>query len=348
MARLSRLDPAVAATRVAVREVLRDIIAEASVPAVPPAAQPLVLIALSGGADSLALAAAAAFEASKVEVRVGAIIVDHGLQAESERVAERAATQARQLGLSPVLVRRVSVRSAVTRGDGYEGGPEAAARAARYEAFDAVRAETGAVAVLTAHTRDDQAEQVLLALARGSGIRAIAGIPPRREAMYRPFLQITREQTEAACQAQQLAVWRDPHNSDTVFARVRVREQVIPMLEQELGTGIAANLARTAELAREDADTLDALAAHLLDVLLRRREDGGFELPVRDLIEQPPALRNRIVRALGRDQFGSHLTRDHTLTIAALVTHWRGQGPIHVPQMVVQRAEGSLIFRTRE
>lgn len=357
MSNLSRLDPAVAATRVAVREVLRDIVAEAAVSS-PSASdeqkhslldlpRPLVLVALSGGVDSLALAAAAAFETSKTQVRIGAMIIDHGLQHDSAVVAEQAAAQAHELGLSPVLVRRVLVGSATDPGDGYDG-PEAAARAARYKAFEATCADTGAVAVLTAHTRDDQAEQVLLALARGSGTRTIAGIPPRRDAIHRPFLQITRAQTEAACQVQQLAPWRDPHNTDAVFARVRVREQVLPMLEAALGPGIAANLARTAELAREDADTLDALAAHLLDVLMRESDDGSFELPIRDLAEQPPALRNRIIRLLARDQFGSHLTRDHTLTVAALVTHWRGQGPINVPRLTVHRSEGALIFRTHE
>ena len=297
-----------------------------------------MLVALSGGADSLALAAALAFESPRLGLRAGAVIIDHDLQRGSGDVARVAAEQARSLGLHPVVVRRVSV----ARGDA--DGPEAAARAARYDALEMARAETGAAAILTAHTRDDQAEQVLLALARGSGIRAIAGIPPERGAIHRPFLGISRGDTERACRAQGLAPWRDPHNSDPAYARVRVRERVLPLLEEQLGPGVAANLARTAELAREDADALDRLAEQLLDSLTER-SGTGIALSVAALAEQPDALRNRIIRLAARVEFDSHLTREHTRAVAALVTGWHGQGPINVPGATVERIAGRLEFR---
>lgn len=311
-------------------------------------AQPLVLVALSGGADSLALAAALAFEAPRAGVRSGAIIVDHGLQTGSAEVAGHAAEQARSLGLDPVIVSRVQV----------PGASEAAARAARYAALEKARRETGAASLVTAHTRDDQAEQVLLALARGSGTRAIAGIPPRRDLIERPFLTIDRATTLTACRAQGLEPWIDPHNSDHAFTRVRVRERVLPVIAAELGSGVAANLARSAELAREDADALDALATELLREMLAASSAAGagtgedlttsqLELPVDVLAEIPAALRQRVIRLLARERFGSHLSREHTLAVSALVTDWRGQGPIDVPGLTVTRAGGRSESRRR-
>lgn len=297
-----------------------------------------MLVALSGGADSLALAAALAFESPRLGLRAGAVIIDHDLQQGSGDVARVAAEQARSLGLYPVVVCRVSV----ARGDA--DGPEAAARTARYEALETVRVETGAAAILTAHTRDDQAEQVLLALARGSGTRAIAGIPPERGAIHRPFLGISRGETEQACRAQGLEPWRDPHNTDPAFARVRARTRVLPLVEAQLGPGVAAGLARTAELAREDADALDRLAEQLLDALMERT-CTGIALPVAALAEQPDALRNRMIRGAARAEFGSHLSREHTRSVAALVTDWHGQGPINVPGATVERIAGRLEFR---
>src|SRR5690625_2827191 len=144
--RLPRLTPAVAETRVAVRKSIEEANHEP---------QSLILVALSGGPDSLALAAATAFEAPKANLRAGAVIVDHGLQAGSDEIAEQAAEVARELGLDPVVVHRVEVE------DGQEG-PESAARSARYGAFRDAARTTGAARIYLGHTRDDQAEQVLL------------------------------------------------------------------------------------------------------------------------------------------------------------------------------------------
>lgn len=358
MIRLPPLDPAVAETRVAVRRSLGDAVPRVDSEPSPETPSesvatglenraPLVLIALSGGADSLALAAAAAFEAPRRGLRAGAAIVDHGLQAGSGQVAARAAAQAAALGLAPVLVRRAEV-------DGDAGdGPEAAARAARYRELEACRLDIGAVVVLTAHTRDDQAEQVLLALARGSGVRALAGIPPQRGAIRRPFLGLSRETTERACAVQGLEPWRDPHNADAAYARVRVRERILPALERELGPGIAASLARTAALAREDADALDALAADALDALLATAaaaspgQEPASALPASGLEALPAALRGRVIRAFAQRRLGTALSREHTLAVAALATDWRGQGPIDVPGGRVRRSGARLIFEPR-
>ena len=319
-----------------------------------------VLVGLSGGADSLALAAAVAAEARRFEAArgtqiAGALIVDHGLQPGSEAVAQRAAQTARELGLSPVIVQRVTVDSGTD-------GPEAAARAARYEAFAEAAEEAGADIVVTAHTRDDQAEQVLLALARGSGLRSLAGIPLERNlrgaiTVMRPFLvehpEITRATTLQACHEARLEPWHDPHNSDPAFTRVRVRHGVLPRLEEELGGGVTAALARSADLAREDADALDALADAAYRSVLAGAAGGAGSIagegsrtvaPVAALAELPAAVLNRVIRQIAATRFASHLGREHTLAVAALVTQWRGQGPIFVPGMRVTRQAGVLVF----
>ena len=294
-----------------------------------------MLVALSGGADSLALAAATAFEAPRAGLRAGAVIVDHGLQDGSADVASAAARQATALGLDPVIVRTVAV--------GTEGGPEAAARSARYGALQSAAAETGAVAVLLGHTLDDQAETVLLGLARGSGAASLQGMATRAGLYSRPMLGIRRSQTEQACADAGLHPWDDPQNGDDAFTRVRVRTTVLPLLERELGPGIAEALARTAEQLREDGDALDHFAEEIAEELADIAE-AGISLPVRALEANPPALRQRLIRLAVASEFHVSLSRAHTLEVARLVTDWHGQGAIDLPGVRVERHAGLLVF----
>ena len=295
----------------------------------------LVLVALSGGADSLALAAAVAFEAPRAGMRAGAVIVDHALQEGSADVAATAARQAADLGLDPVLVRTVSVGAA--------GGPEAAARSARYEALAAAATETGAVAVLLGHTLDDQAETVLLGLARGSGATSLQGMAPRSGLYSRPLLGIRRAQTEQFCADSGLDPWTDPQNSDAAYSRVRVRTAVLPLLERELGPGIAEALVRTADQLREDAEALDHFAEEIAEELADIAE-AGISLPVRALEANPPALRQRLIRLAVESEFHVSLSRAQTLEVARLVTHWHGQAAVDLPGIRVERRDGLLIF----
>ena len=300
----------------------------------------LVLVALSGGPDSLALSAATAFEAPRAGLRVGAVIVDHALQPGSADVAERTAAQARALGLDPVVVRAVAVGSA--------GGPEAAARYARYSALDAVGAETAAAMVLLGHTLDDQAETVLLGLARGSGPTSLHGMSPVTTSetgvrYARPLLGVRRATTLQFCVDLGLAPWIDPQNSDSTFARVRVRNEVLPLLERELGPGIAEALARTAEQLREDSDALDHFAAEIAEELADLAE-SGISLPVRALATNPAALRQRLIRLAVESEFHVTLNRSQTLEVARLVTHWHGQKALDLPGVRVERQGGLLIF----
>ncbi len=312
---MSGPDPAVAAVRTAVRRLTADL---------PP--QTLVLVAVSGGADSLALAAATAFVAPRENLRAGAVLVDHAVQAGSAAVADRAAATCRDLGLSPVLVVPVEVRAA---GD----GPEAAAREARYSALSAAADATGAVAVLLGHTRDDQAETVLLALARGSGTRSLAAMAGVRDRWRRPLLDVSRTTTRAACAALGLTPWEDPHNQDPRFTRVRARA-VLSRLEDELGPGVVAGLARSAALARDDADALDAMATAAYADL-----DGVPDLDVAALARLGPAVRRRVLLLAA----GVGLTSTQLAAVDALVTDWHGQGEVMLPGGVgAVRRDGRL------
>ncbi len=231
---------------------------------------PLILVGCSGGPDSLALAAVCAFFAKRGEVRVGAVVVDHQMQEGSAEVAQNTATTLRGLGLDPVLVRTVELE--------YDGvGPEAAARAARFGALEAAAVEVGARNVLLGHTMDDQAESVLLGLARGSGTRSLAGMREWRGIYLRPFLGLRRDETLDICDALELEPWHDPSNQDPAYLRVRVRNNVIPFLHDELGPGIAESLARSAGILGHDADFLDELAAAEYEKLAERDGEKGGE-----------------------------------------------------------------------
>jgi tRNA(Ile)-lysidine synthase len=288
-------------------------------------------VALSGGADSLALTAVAA--AVKPTT---ALIVDHGLQRDSQRVAATARDHAIALGCVDAQVLCVEI--------GTEGGPEAAARTARYRAMDVARDDAP---VLLAHTLDDQAETVLLGLGRGSGARSIAGMRPCDPPWYRPLLDVRRADTHAACAELGLTPWQDPHNFDRRFTRTRLRTDVLPLLEEVLGGGVAEALARTATALREDTDTLDELAkASLADV------GTGAGLDAARLAALPEALRRRVIRGWLLAGGASGLTDKQIRGVNALVTSWRGQGgvavgsPLRRHRLFASRRDGMLTLHT--
>ncbi len=304
------LDPARAALRLAVR---REVGAAGT-----------VLVACSGGADSLALLAATVFEGDKSGTRVIGAVVDHGLQAGSAGHTASVVEQMAALGVDETATVRVTV-------DPGPAGIEAGAREARYVALSQLATHVAADVVLLGHTLDDQAETVLLGLARGSGPRSLQGMRPSFDQdgvrFARPLLQITREQTEAACRADDLTWWEDPHNSDTGFTRVRVRRTVLPVLEAELGPGIAAALARTGEQLRADADVLDDVAT--AELAAAEREEG-LSLPY--LVALPVAIATRVVRraAIAAGAIPSELSYEHVLAVLAIAPGKEIQLPGHV------------------
>ena len=299
--------------RLAVRRVLQDL--DRSDEPGP------VLVACSGGADSVALAAALAFEAPRAGRPAGAVTVDHGLQDGSAQRAAALAEALTALGLDPVEVARVRVATA--------GGPEAGAREARYAALDEAAARLGAAAVLLGHTLDDQAETVLLGLARGSGARSLAGMPTARGRYRRPLLGLDRPTVRAAARESGLAVWEDPHNTDPAYTRSRVRDDALPALEKALGPGVAQALARTADLLRADADALDTWAA----TALAEAAPVPGRLSVEVLTRLPEGVRRRALRRalLDAGAPGTDLSAAHVAGVDRLVTDWHGQGPLHLP-----------------
>lgn len=283
-----------------------------------------VLVACSGGADSVALAAATAFVARRCGVAAGLLTVDHGLQTGSDEVARRVATLGYELGFDPVQVLRVDVGTA--------GGPEAAARDARYAALDAA-ADAADARLLLGHTLDDQAETVLLALGRGSGPTALAGMRPITGRRHRPLLGVRRETTHRACADLGLPVWHDPHNDDAAYRRVRVRTEALPLLEDVLGGGVAEALARTAAQVHDDLAALDQWAS-----------DHRDAITVDELAALPVAIRRRVLRAWAAGLGAGAISAERTGALDALLTRWHGQGPVELPGGVrVRRESGRLV-----
>ena len=315
--RPGRLAPVVGTARKA----LQNALADAGYPA-------HVIVACSGGPDSLALAAVAAYFARRGHVdghpvTVGAVVVDHQLQPGSAEVAARTAQTLTELGLAPVEVRTVVVAPTGM-------GPEAAARDARHSALDAAAAGQGAAAVLLGHTLDDQAEQVLLGLARGSGTRSLAGMRPARGMLLRPFLRLRRADTLEICDVEELEPWHDPSNADPSFARSRTRVEVLPMLEEKLGPGVAESLARTAAILQLDADYLEDVAESTFAALVER---SGVEVSLAEeaLGDLAPAIRFRVIAKAAADVGGQQPSYQRLLAAEALLRRQGSAGPVELP-----------------
>ena len=285
-----------------------------------------IIVAVSGGADSLALAYALSMEVKKLALQFSAVTIDHQLQAASKQQAATVVEQMETLGISCTVVK---VHVEIT------DGLEASARKARYEALNELNTD----AIFLGHTHNDQAESVLLGLARGSGTRSLSGMAEINGKYFRPFLSITRQQTENACKEIGLTPWQDPHNKDSQFARVRVRTEAIPNLEKTIGPGISDALVRSAQLLRDDADALDQWSEQEILALDLNDLDCAY------LLGLPRAIRTRIIRralyAAGAP--AGSLSAEHVGAVEALISAWNGQGPAHLPGGVkVERFSGRL------
>ena len=292
-----------------------------------------IAVGLSGGGDSVALLKAAVHVGNEKSFVVTAIIIDHQLQADSGAVAEQAAQIAKDLGTSKVEIVKVQVATGSS-----SGGLEAAARNARRDVFESYASMNNVKAVLLGHTLEDQAETVLLGLARGSGARSLSGMRAIDGIYRRPFLNLTRELVRST--VIDLATFEDPHNSDPSFTRVRVRQTVLPVLEKELGPGVAQALGRTADMLRDDADALDMDAAMIF---------AAGEPTINELEKLSKAVRTRVLRhlAIRAGVLVNDLSREHILNIDNLITNWHGQGSLNLPgQVNVKRESGKLIFYT--
>ena len=289
-----------------------------------------ILVAVSGGADSLALAYALSVESEKLAISVVGVTVDHQLQSASSSQAEKVVDQLAKFGLT-CAIKKVTVD--------IKEGLEASARKVRYEAINEMAIQENAVAVFLGHTKDDQAETVLLGLARGSGTRSLSGMAEHNGIYIRPLLEITRIQNEQFCKEVGLDYWNDPHNQDSQFARVRVRNEALPVLEKSIGPGISDALARSAHLLRDDADALDSWAQSEVTHLNLQ------DLDCAHLQALPRAIRTRILRSAiyAAGAPSGSVSADHVSAVEALISAWNGQGALNLPGGVrVERISGRL------
>ena len=292
-----------------------------------------ILLAVSGGADSLLLAAATNLEASKVGIQLNALVIDHQLQNGSGDVAASAQKKLFELGITEAKVAEVLVSN-----NSGSGGMEAAARSARYKALDDEADLIGAVAIFLGHTEDDLAETVLLGLARGSGTRSLSGMAFHVGRYVRPFLELTRAQVLAACKESGIEFWSDPHNQDLSFARVRVRNEILPRMEKEIGPGISKALARTSRILREDADALDLIAGDLFASLT-----DPTQIPIELISEAPSAVRKRVIKRAIEAMGAPTLTAEQILEVDALVGAWKGQGAVALAGGITARRDSGRL-----
>lgn len=297
----------------------------------------LVLVGCSGGADSLALAWAAAVVTKRLEIQLGIIIVDHQLFAESKNVAMNVKKQCEELGIKKIIIKSVVVNNS-------EVGLEGAARIARYEAFEEVFVELNAKAILLGHTQDDQAETVLMRLSRGSGAKSLSGMAVESGKYLRPFLHFRKKIVQDSLKLINLEPWQDPANSNKQFLRVRVRQELMPRLIEVLGEGAISALGKTAQLLRSDNKVLDDLAQDVVTGLPDIKQNG---LRVIDLEKLPDAIRTRVLKIAGLSA-GVHsgpFSYEHIEAIDALVKNWHGQGSVDLPGFIkATRVDSTIRF----
>lgn len=319
-----RLTPAIANARRAVRESFEK-------PELASAKR--VLLAVSGGADSLALALAANFELPKLGIEISAVVVNHNLQQGSAQIAQQAADRLVKMGVADVTVVSVDV---VDSGQ----GPEAAAREVRYGALENQRMASDADFILTGHTLDDQAETVVLGLTRGSGLKSIAGMQSVLGKLVRPLLGISKAELVQSLNDAGVDYWEDPHNKDDRFTRVRIRSLML-QLEAELGPGVSAALARTAELAQESEEFLALSASALIEGA--RVEKDSYSVEV--LERAHPALRRKALQTIASELVSGGVSRSQVLAMDELISNWHGQKLTHLSGITVERVRDQILFR---
>lgn len=299
-----------------------------------------LLLAVSGGADSLALAAATVFEAKKLKIDLVAAVIDHGLQKNSSDTAREAMQRLVAIGVSEVFIEKVSVKQT---GEGLE----AAARAARYKALERIRKNSRADWILLGHNLDDQAETVLLGLARGSGLKSISGMPwlDDERKLVRPLLDIPRKTLRQACLDSGIEFWDDPHNSDSKFARVRVRK-LADELEQTLGPGFAQALAKTAKTAAEADELIDELAEKLLKKALSKTGARQLSYSIEPLGKAKAAVRRKALHLICQQAGAKNISRAQVLAIDELITNWHGQKKSSLSGITVERVNNQLVVKS--
>lgn len=294
-----------------------------------------VVVAVSGGADSLLLAHCLVLEGADLALTIHGVVIDHQLQPNSGEIALEAKNSLIQLGITSVDVIAVNVDK--------RDGIEADARRARYEALNAYAKKVGAAAIFLGHNQDDLAESVLLGLTQGAGTKSLAGMAEHDGIYRRPFLTVSREEVLMACAEAQITYWSDPHNDDERFTRVKIRKQVIPFLESEMGPGIKEALARSARIFREDSDALDTLTDEIFATIA---DPSSIEIALLEPL--PSAVRKRVIRRALARLGASRVTAEQLGWVDALISQWRGQKEVALPAGVTARRESGRLALSKK
>ncbi len=294
-----------------------------------------IIVALSGGADSVSLLAALdqlrRDGGLPQELSLLAAHVNHGLRGEE---ADRDEAFVRNLcerrGI-PLEVLSVNVAEQALKGEGIE----AAGRRIRYGFFRRLQQRYGYRYIATAHNADDQLETVLLNLTRGSGLQGLCGIPPVRDGIIRPLLGCSREEIEAYCADNGLAYVQDSTNTDTAYRRNLLRHKVLPVLK-EINPQLGAASIRLTESLREDEARLSRLTRDLLQNAAR--PDGQYDRGV--LLCSPPALLRRALKLVMENAGGDPEERHVQLLESALRA---GDGAVQIPGEVTATVKGDRL-----
>lgn len=296
-----------------------------------------VVVAVSGGPDSMCLLHSLVRLQRLLRIEPVCFHFDHLLRRRSDEDARYVRSHADRLNV-PFLLRRAESRP------GKGESVEAWARAVRYEALTAVLEELGGGTAAVGHTADDQAETVLLALLRGGGLEAMAGMSAVNRPVVRPLLETTREETVAFCRALRIRPRHDPMNEDPSFMRVALRRRVIPALERSLGRNVRETVSRTADLLRKDAEFLDQLAADAFRTVVA--SDGPDALlRTQRLEELAPSVTSRIVRRILLEQ-GMVPEARHVESILALAAASPGAA-VSLPRSLKAKREKGYVRISR-
>ena len=294
-----------------------------------------VVVAVSGGADSLLLAYSLFLEREELALSIHAVVIDHQLQEDSGAIAIQTKRALEKLGIESITIIPVEVEK--------RDGIEADARRARYQALVEFARKVSASRIFLGHNQDDLAESVLLGLTHGSGTKSLAAMRVDDGLYVRPFLALEREVIRQACQEAKLDYWNDPHNEDERFTRVKIRKKILPLLESEIGPGITEALARSARIFREDSDALDALAEEIYTTL---PDPTAMEIGVLEGL--PIALRKRVIRRALASLGATRINAEQLGWVDALVSQWHGQKEVALPAGVTARRESGRLALSKK
>lgn len=300
------------------------------------------VLAVSGGADSIALA----HVASGLQDLFGFTVchVEHGIRG-TEALSDAALVEELCAHLLlPFYCCHVDVpKEAEANGLTLEE----AARKLRYEALEKVADKVSAAGILTAHHKNDQAETVLLKLLRGAGLEGLAGMDAEHDNIIRPWLSISRSELEEYCQLNALQYCIDSTNYDTSYTRNRVRLELLPYLRRDFNPNIVDTLVRTADLLRDDAECITSMAAQYYRESQITSEKNKLVFRMSKLMELPAAIRKRILRQAYFNLGGKELSFERTEAMELLCRRGIGGKLLQLPGSITVCYKNKLLVLSK-